>query len=109
MKTLYHATNPETVISHILAEGLKPGAMGCIFFCENEKDCLTYSLMYNPGKHEVAIIPIKFTDEEISKMEINIDNDARCTPKAYAYNGVIEKERVPGLLSIKKYVIESKD
>lgn len=83
--------------------------MGCIFFCENEKDCLTYFLMHNPGKHEVAIIPIEFTNEEISKMGINIDNNPKYTPKAYAYNGVIEKERIPGLLSIKKYVIDGKD
>lgn len=105
--TLYHAT-PKDNVFPIMREGLKAGPDGYVYFCKTENDALKYNFFYDNSKHEVAVIPIKFTEEEFSKMELNIDNAPDYTPDAYAYEGSIPASRIPFLSEIPLYKVEGK-
>lgn len=102
--TLYHATKKANVFS-IIKEGLKAGVDNMVYFCKTEEDALRYVFMYDKTRHEVAVIPVKFSKEEFLKMELNYDNAPGDTPDAYAHEGSIPASRIPTLLEIKLYVI----
>lgn len=102
--TLYHATDKENVF-YIIAEGLKTGIDGYIYFCKNPDDALAYAYMYNKTRRQVAVIPIEFTEEEFNSMELNADNAPGETPDAYRYGAPIPKQRIPRLRKIPLYTI----
>lgn len=94
MKTLYHATNPKNLGS-IWNQGLKPGMDGYVYFTENPKASAWYYLVPRPDQKNAAVIPIEFTDEEMTRMKKNLDNHSENSPTSYAWQGTIEPGRIP--------------
>ena len=92
MKIMYHATDYDNVLG-IMEEGIKPGADGLVYLCEDALDAMKFP--YIRGVKHMVTCKIKLSKREWTRVMETFDHSpAFFQCRAFGYQGVIPPENI---------------